>query len=228
MKVLVKKILVVDDEEEIRDFLSEFFKERDYAVICASNPEEAMKAIQEEKPLVVLLDIRMRTPGDGIEILKWIRANKFKVKVIMVTAVENEEVMQEAYKIGADKLGNVYPAGSFEGTCNYGTNSTVSQGLADIFHAKITQPGSGIEQEEENLQVLLFPNPATETFSLSLLNRKDAGNLFLYSSTGELIRTWELMSGANHCSLSGIPAGIYFYRVSDDGNRGAAGKLLVQ
>ena len=133
-----------------------------------------------------------------------------------------------AYKIGADKLGNVYPAGSFEGTCNYGTNSTVSQGLADIFHAKITQPGSGIEQEEENLQVLLFPNPATETFSLSLLNRKDAGNLFLYSSTGELIRTWELMSGANHCSLSGIPAGIYFYRVSDDGNRGAAGKLLVQ
>jgi DNA-binding response OmpR family regulator len=102
VKVLVKKILVVDDEEEIRDFLTDFFKERDYAVVCASNPEEAKRAIEEEKPLVVLLDIRMRTQGDGIEILKWIRANKFKVKVIMVTAVENEEVMQEAYKLGAD------------------------------------------------------------------------------------------------------------------------------
>ena len=98
----MNKLLVVDDEEEIQDFLREFFANRGYSVVTAGNKEEACKVLLEEKPLVVLLDIRMRGARDGLEILEWIKGENLKVKIIMVTGIENQEVIQEAMRKGAD------------------------------------------------------------------------------------------------------------------------------
>jgi DNA-binding response OmpR family regulator len=97
-----KKLLIVDDEEEIRDYLRDFFADRDYSVVTASTKEGAMKALEDEKPLAALLDIRMRTSRDGIDLLQWIKDRKLPVKTIMVTAVEDEKVIQEVRKLGAD------------------------------------------------------------------------------------------------------------------------------
>lgn len=95
------KMLVVDDEIEICDFLKTFFEERNYIVLTALSGDMAIKMVREEKPAIVLLDIKM--PGtDGIEVLKQIKSAHPKTKVIMVTAVETRDRIDEAIRLGAD------------------------------------------------------------------------------------------------------------------------------
>ena len=83
-----EKILVVDDEFEIRDMLGRFLTEQGYEAILASNGEEAMELAEKENPAAILLDIKM--PGtDGIETCKRLKANEKTrfIPVIMATAM---------------------------------------------------------------------------------------------------------------------------------------------
>lgn len=98
----MKKILVVDDEIDICDFVKNFFEERDFIVFTALNGSEAVRIVKKDKPDIILLDVRMKEM-DGIETLKKIRNVDKEVKVIMVTAVEEQEKMDAARKLGASE-----------------------------------------------------------------------------------------------------------------------------
>ncbi len=95
------KLLVVDDESEICEFLKSFFEERQYNVVVANSGEQALERVKQEKPQVILLDIKM--PGmDGVQTLKEIKAKYPKIKVIMVTAIETRDKIEECLRLGAD------------------------------------------------------------------------------------------------------------------------------
>jgi len=97
----MKKMLVVDDEVEICEFLKIFFEERGFKVQTANSGEEAIQAVTNIKPDVVLLDIHM--PGtDGLTVLREIKKKQPNLKVIMVTAIETNEKIEEAMRLGAD------------------------------------------------------------------------------------------------------------------------------
>lgn len=96
----MRKILVVDDEHDICDFVQAFFKERGFQVFTASNGDEAISIAKKEKPELVLLDIKMKGM-DGLAVLKHIKEADRSIKVIMVTALEDQDKMHEAYKLGA-------------------------------------------------------------------------------------------------------------------------------
>ena len=96
----MKKLLVVDDEHDICDFVQGFFQERGYDVLTALSGEDALVIVKEEKPDLVLLDIKMKGM-DGIAALKHIRDIDKNVKVVMVTALEEQERMDEACRLGA-------------------------------------------------------------------------------------------------------------------------------
>ena len=97
----MKKLLVVDDETEICDFLKAFFEERDFQVSTATSGEEAIRAVEKEKPHVVLLDIHM--PGmDGMSVLRELKSRHPNLKVIMVTAIETRDRIEDAIRLGAD------------------------------------------------------------------------------------------------------------------------------
>ena len=97
----MKRILVVDDESEICDFLKAFFEDRSYEVVTVNSGEAAMKQIEKIQPHVVLLDIHM--PGvDGVVVLRQIKAKYPKMKVIMVTAIETRDKIEECLRLGAD------------------------------------------------------------------------------------------------------------------------------
>ncbi len=97
----MKHLLIVDDETEICDFLKTFFEEREFDVRTAHSGEEAMEQVEKSKPQVVLLDVHM--PGmDGMKVLREIKSRYPGVKVIMVTALETREKIEEAMRLGAD------------------------------------------------------------------------------------------------------------------------------
>jgi DNA-binding response OmpR family regulator len=96
-----KKVLVVDDEFEIRDLLSRFLTEEGYEIILASNGEEALELVERENPQVILLDIMM--PGiDGVETCKRLKENEKTrfIPVIMATALW--DTYSEAIGAGAE------------------------------------------------------------------------------------------------------------------------------
>ena len=94
------RLLVVDDEVDICDFVKNFFKERNFEVDVAYDGKQALVIVEERKPQIVLLDIRMPVM-DGLEALKLIQEIDKNIKVIMVTAVSDEAKAQEAKNIGA-------------------------------------------------------------------------------------------------------------------------------
>jgi len=95
------KLLVVDDEHDICDFVKSFFKDRGFMVYTAFSGDEAISAIKKEKPDMILLDIKMKGGMDGLAALKHIKEFDKTIKVIMVTALEEQEKVHEAYKLGA-------------------------------------------------------------------------------------------------------------------------------
>ena len=95
-----EKILVVDDEPAVCSLLKEFLGKKGFNVVTASSGEEALEKFKKERPILILLDIKL--PGmDGIMTLKRVREMDEKVGVIMITSVEEQEVFEEAKKLGA-------------------------------------------------------------------------------------------------------------------------------
>lgn len=96
----MRKILVVDDESDICDFVKNFFQERGYTVLTALNGEDAIELARKEKPELILLDVKMKGM-DGIATLKHLKEMNRMQKIIMVTALEDQERMDEASRLGA-------------------------------------------------------------------------------------------------------------------------------
>jgi len=95
----MSKLLIVDDEIDIREFAKSFFTKRSIEVLTAGGGNEALKIIDEHQPDLVLLDVQMEEIS-GIEVLKKLRNDKNDVKVIMVTGTEDPLVINEANSLG--------------------------------------------------------------------------------------------------------------------------------
>lgn len=89
------KILVVDDDEEVLNFLKEVVEGQGYSFLRAANSEEVINKIKEAQPDLVILDIVM--PGlDGLEVLRRIRGQDKELPVVMLTAHGTNERVKEA------------------------------------------------------------------------------------------------------------------------------------
>ena len=84
----MSKILVVDDEEHIRLLFSEELKEAGYEVVTAEGGYKLVERIEEEKPDLVILDIKM-ADYNGLDILQDIRNDFYVLPVILSTAYDS-------------------------------------------------------------------------------------------------------------------------------------------
>ena len=94
------KILVVDDEQSIRETLEMFLGENGHDVFTASTGEKGFTLFSQLDPEVVILDIRL-PDQNGLDILSQIQKDSFHTKVIMITAFQDMETTIEAMKRGA-------------------------------------------------------------------------------------------------------------------------------
>ena len=95
-----EKVLIVDDQYGIRILLNEVLQKEGYDTYQAANGLQALEVVQENVPDIILLD--MKIPGmDGIEILKRVKALYPDMKVIIMTAYGELDMIQEAMDLGA-------------------------------------------------------------------------------------------------------------------------------
>ncbi|MDD9148276.1 MULTISPECIES: response regulator [unclassified Sporolactobacillus] len=94
------KLLIVDDQYGIRLLLNEIFQKEGYRTLLASSGPQALKAVHEHDPVLVLLD--MKIPGmNGLETLKRIKQEKPEVKVVIMTAYGDQDIIRNAIAGGA-------------------------------------------------------------------------------------------------------------------------------
>lgn len=97
---MADKILVVDDESAYCDVLKDYLVSKGFDVAVANSGDEALSVYPNEKPSVVLLDVRM--PGkDGLTTLRELKKIDPTVKAVMVSAVHDEDVIHQAKSEGA-------------------------------------------------------------------------------------------------------------------------------
>ncbi len=97
---MYSKILVVDDESEVRSLLKEFLEGEKYQVETAEDGEEALIKLEEFQPSCILLDIKMPFLN-GVEALKMIKLRQPDVEVIMTSALDNLKKVEECMQHGA-------------------------------------------------------------------------------------------------------------------------------
>ena len=96
----MRRMLIVEDERDICECLSDFFTAKGFSVASAFSGEEALDQLDAESVDVILLDILL--PGiSGMEVLRRAKAKHPRATVVMVTALDQLDLRQEAHRFGA-------------------------------------------------------------------------------------------------------------------------------
>ncbi|MBM3617795.1 MAG: sigma-54-dependent Fis family transcriptional regulator [Alphaproteobacteria bacterium] len=99
---MAAEVLIVDDEADIRDLISDILKDEGYATRIAGSSDEALKAIGERLPSVIVLDIWLQgSELDGLGVLELVKKKHPEVPVIMISGHGNIETAVSAIRIGA-------------------------------------------------------------------------------------------------------------------------------
>jgi two-component system response regulator PilR (NtrC family) len=95
------RILVVDDEQSMRVMLEARLGKAGHAVEVASSVAGVEKALAASEFDAVITDLRMRTAGSGLDVLRTVKAAQPEAEVILMTAFGSDEVRREALELGA-------------------------------------------------------------------------------------------------------------------------------
>ncbi|WP_075580200.1 response regulator transcription factor [Acidaminococcus massiliensis] len=132
-------VLIADDEPQIREILSIYFKKEGFKVIEAADGAEALVQVQAGKPDIILLDIMMSVL-DGLEVCKQVRKIS-DIPIIMLTAKDSDDDRILGLEIGADD----YISKPFN------TREVVARVKAVLRRTNASMSG-------QNKQVLEYPN----------------------------------------------------------------------
>ncbi|MCH9029635.1 MAG: sigma-54-dependent Fis family transcriptional regulator, partial [Bacteroidetes bacterium] len=97
---MMEKILVVDDDQSIRDTLSNYLKRQEYDVHSAENGVEALEKIKKNNPDLIITDVRM-PEMDGLELLSKVKEIDTHIQVIMISAFDDMQSTIKAMQGGA-------------------------------------------------------------------------------------------------------------------------------
>ena len=167
-----KKILIVDDEKNIRIVLSVCLEEENYSVKAVENGADALKTIAEESFSLILLD--MKLPDiDGLVVLERIVELNPAQRVIMITAHGSIETAVEAMKRGAvDYLQKPFTPDDIRSIVKHHDDEKAKAAKEDTLEKCIALARRNIEQKQlepalaEIQKVLQLDSSRTELFNL--------------------------------------------------------------
>jgi len=95
-------ILIVDDERDIRELISDILKDEGYSTRLAANSDQCMKEVASEPPALMVLDIWLKDSNmDGIDILKTVKRDAPDIPIVIISGHGNIEIAVAAIKQGA-------------------------------------------------------------------------------------------------------------------------------
>ena len=95
-------ILIVDDEKDIRELVSDILIDEGYTTQLAADSEDTFKSIEKSKPKLIILDIWLKESKlDGIDILKHVKLNNPDIPVVIISGHGNIEIAVAEIKQGA-------------------------------------------------------------------------------------------------------------------------------
>lgn len=99
-----RRIVITDNSKDFVDLLVRFFSKQPDVEIAgvAHDGKQTLRVIERTKPDVLLLDIIM-PHKDGLEVLREIKEKRMNVRVLVISAVENEAVNEAALELGAQR-----------------------------------------------------------------------------------------------------------------------------
>ena len=99
---MIQEVLVIDDNFDIRNLISEILKDKNYKVRVAANFDQAVFEIDKKLPDIAVVDVKLdKGDKDGIDLLKKIKSISDFVPVIMISGHANVEMAVESLKLGA-------------------------------------------------------------------------------------------------------------------------------
>jgi DNA-binding response OmpR family regulator len=105
------KILLVEDEIEVLDTITEYLEREGYAVTRAVDGDEALRRVENERPDLVLLDVGLPGLG-GLDVLQRLRRDHPRVPVVMLTGLNDEAQARRTLQMGAvDYIGKPFDLG---------------------------------------------------------------------------------------------------------------------
>ncbi len=104
----MEKILLVDDDPDIIEACSLILEKEGYEIQSASNREEGMKKVTEFDPDLLILDVMMEQPDDGIAMAQELRRQQFTKPILMLTSIGKAT----GFSFGKDN--DIVPVDAFE------------------------------------------------------------------------------------------------------------------
>ena len=98
------KILVVDDDKDLCEILKKTYVSRGFQVDIAMSLEAAQKAIMQNSPQIVLLDLYLSNGMDGLEILRFLKTEKPGTKCLVITKEDDEKRLKEVRDLKPDGI----------------------------------------------------------------------------------------------------------------------------
>ncbi|MBI3189850.1 MAG: response regulator [Ignavibacteriales bacterium] len=95
------RLLVADDEDSLRSVVVTELRENDFHVLEATDGAEAISLLKQQTFDLALLDMKMPN-ASGLDVLHFIYDNKIKMKVYMLTSMDDLNIALEAKKLGAE------------------------------------------------------------------------------------------------------------------------------
>lgn len=100
----MKKILIVDDQSEVRELVSVTLEDETYEILTAANGFEALEVARRELPALMLLDVMMPRSPTGFEICQRLKSDTHTrdIYIIMLTSQGHEHDKRAGFEAGAD------------------------------------------------------------------------------------------------------------------------------
>lgn len=100
----MKKILIVDDQFEVRELVEVTLRVKDYRIFKAKSGEEAIKIVRDEKPDLIIMDVMMPGGMDGLEATRLLKNDPEtrESTIIMLTAKGQQTDREKGFEAGAD------------------------------------------------------------------------------------------------------------------------------
>lgn len=181
-----KRILIIDDEKNIRIALKQCFKGENYKVEMANDGEEAIEKLKNDRYDLILMDYQMPNKN-GLEVLEDIRKNNIETRVIIMTAYGTVDIAVDSMKLGAvDFISKPFTIAKVKDVVGESIkkDAIIIMGERDIGgslnEARDAIRHGSLEAATQHLRDVLISdasNPATQNLLGVIEEKKNNGNL---------------------------------------------------